>query len=196
MSYQHDYDAAHRATLDDWRRTQSEARLTRFVARQPRVFNKPGPLHPQVQAWADRYAAGEPGNLILVGNIGVGKSWHLWAIGRYLITRHHWRGSFEVATAYAMQRAIALPLDEDRMRTWLKASLLGLDDLGAQRISDWDQGHLAGLANDRSEDERPIMLTSNELDLTKLLDDRTASRLRENATIVKMAGQDRRKARQ
>lgn len=191
----HDHDANDRAALDDWRRAQSEARLARFVAKQPRAFGKPGRLHPQVQAWADRYAAGEPGNLILVGPVGVGKSWHLWAVARYLVTAHHWRGSFEVATAYSMQRAIAPPLDEDRIDGWITADLLGWDDLGAQRISEWDQGHLAGLANDRSEDQRPILLTSNELDLAALLDERTASRVRDNATIVLLDGDDRRKLR-
>lgn len=196
MTYQHDYDAAARATLNDWRRVQSEDRLARFVAKQPRAFNKPGPFDPRVQEWADRYAAGEPGNLILIGPVGVGKTWHLWAIARYLITAHHWRGSFEVATAYTVQRAIAPPLDEGLVSTWIRADLLALDDLGAQRISEWDAGHLAGVVNDRSEDEKPILLTSNEMDLTKLLDERTASRIRENATIVQMDGEDRRKARQ
>lgn len=191
----HDHDANDQAARDHWARTQADARLARFVAKQPRVFNQPGPLHSHVQAWADRYAAGEPGNLILVGPVGVGKSWHLWALARHLITAHHWRGRFEVATAYTVQRAIAPPLDEDLAGRWISADLLALDDLGAQRISEWDEGHLAGIVNDRSEDQKPTLLTSNELDLAALLDERTASRIRENATVVLLDGDDRRKLR-
>lgn len=191
----HDYAADDRAAAHAWRAEQSAARLARFEAKQPRAFAKPGNLHPDIAAWCDRYAAGEPGNLVLIGGIGVGKTWSLWAAARHLITNHHWRGRFESATAYAFQRAVAPPLDDDQVHRWLGADLLALDDLGAQRVSEWDAGHLAGIINDRSERERPFIVTSNDGDLATILGPRSASRTRENTTVIVMTGDDLRKAR-
>ncbi|TMZ66965.1 hypothetical protein EMG21_28780 [Klebsiella pneumoniae] len=86
-------------------------------------------------------------------------------------------------------------MDEQQIRRWATADLLALDDLGAQRVSEWDAGHLAGIINERSEHETPFIVTSNDGDLAPILGERSASRTRENTTVVVMTGTDRRELR-
>lgn len=192
----HDYEAADRAALQAWRADQARERLARLYEQRPPAFDQPGQLHPDIASWCDRYAAGERGPLVLIGGIGVGKSWSTWAAAEYLITRHHWKGGFAFARAYDFQRAAAPPVDDALLHTWKRVDLLALDDLGAQRVTDWDAGHLAGIINDRTEYRRPFIITSNDGDLKTILGPRSASRSRDNATVVHMSGTDLRKARQ
>ncbi|WP_160051186.1 ATP-binding protein [Nocardiopsis sp. FR26] len=194
----HDYEHDRRAKLADWENTKAANRLALWEnTKQPKAFAKPGTLHPDIAAWCDRFAAGETGNLIIAGGIGVGKTWNLWAIGRYLITRHHWFGRMEVATAYDFHVATeGFKADRDQLNVWSSAHLLGLDDVGAQTVNERTKEHYAGVINTLSEDERPIIATTNEEKLAPFVGDRAASRLRENATFVTITGYDRRKARQ
>lgn len=72
--------------------------------------------------------------------------------------------------------------------------LLHIDDFGAEKRSDWVLEQLYALVNERYEDERSIMLTTN-LTLDKLEDQigvRTVSRLTETCEQVPLFGVDRR----
>jgi DNA replication protein DnaC len=72
--------------------------------------------------------------------------------------------------------------------------LLHIDDFGAEKRSDWVLEQLYSLVNERYEDERSIMLTTN-LTVDKLEDqigDRTVSRLTETCEQVPLFGADRR----
>lgn len=72
--------------------------------------------------------------------------------------------------------------------------LLHIDDFGAEKRSDWVLEQLYALVNERYEDERSIMLTTN-LTLDKLEDQigkRTVSRLTETCEQVPLFGADRR----
>jgi DNA replication protein DnaC len=72
--------------------------------------------------------------------------------------------------------------------------VLYLDDLGAEKASDWVRSTLYLLINRRYENERRTVISSNlSLDqLADQLDDRIASRISEMCKIVKIAGSDRR----
>jgi DNA replication protein DnaC len=75
-------------------------------------------------------------------------------------------------------------------------ALLVLDDLGAEKPSEWVEERLYCIVNDRYENELPLIATSN-LSLTQLaqrIGARTASRLREMCDAYKLDGSDRRNA--
>jgi DNA replication protein DnaC len=76
----------------------------------------------------------------------------------------------------------------------ISVDLLHIDDFGAEKRSDWVLEQLYSLVNERYEDERSIMLTTN-LYVDKLeeqIGPRTVSRLTETCEQVALFGADRR----
>lgn len=189
----YDYDAARQAASELWLREQIQARLERFYAERPPVFAAPGLLNGDVADWVKRFLAGEAAGLILVGNVGVGKSWSVWKIKESLI-RAGWLRPVEIRAAHELKRITAPPVDEDELELLREASLLALDDIGSIRVSDWDADNLMALVDDRWKHRRPTVITSNNPKLRDLLGERVASRLAGGATVVKMTGDDQRRA--
>ena len=75
--------------------------------------------------------------------------------------------------------------------------LLVLDDLGAEKPSDWVRERLYTIINRRYEHCRPTIVTSNlTIDqLAKQVGSRVASRLCELCEVVELQGTDRRKTK-
>ena len=187
-------DAEHRAearALAAQERTQHRLRL--LQGRRPAAFATPGDLHPQVNRWLDAYRAGHHGSLILVGTIGSGKTWTLWKLAETLISSG-WTGRFDIAATHEVKTAASLPIDRAQLRAWAGADLFALDEVGAQRVNDWDADALSVLLDTRWQHRRPTLVTTNEADLKSILGDRTASRLADGATLVRFTGPDRRRS--
>jgi DNA replication protein DnaC len=73
--------------------------------------------------------------------------------------------------------------------------LLHVDDVGAERTSDWVMEQLYSIVNARYEDERSVIITTN-LERDELADqirERTVSRLEEMCTLVPLYGEDARR---
>jgi DNA replication protein DnaC len=73
--------------------------------------------------------------------------------------------------------------------------LLHIDDVGAERTTDWVLEELYSIVNARYEDERSMVITTNILDREALCDqisERTVSRLTEMCDEVPLIGHDRR----
>jgi DNA replication protein DnaC len=73
--------------------------------------------------------------------------------------------------------------------------LLHVDDVGAERTSDWVLEQLYAIVNARYEDERAVIITTN-LERDELVDqirERTVSRLEEMCTLVPLYGEDARR---
>jgi DNA replication protein DnaC len=73
--------------------------------------------------------------------------------------------------------------------------LLHIDDVGAERTTDWVLEELYSIVNGRYEDERSIMLTTNISDLDELREQigaRTVSRLTEMCDQLPILGHDHR----
>jgi DNA replication protein DnaC len=176
-------------------------RLERYLVRRPARFSAPGDLHPDLLAWAERFLAGDPGNLVITGSTGVGKSWSAWRLGEEILRRGY-AGRVEVTRAYQFKRLATPPADFGEIDRLTSAGLLALDDIGAVRVSDWDADHLYGAIDDRSEAMRPTIITTNAMAkreegrtlLQTLLGDRVASRIAQDATIVILDGSDRRRS--
>jgi DNA replication protein DnaC len=73
--------------------------------------------------------------------------------------------------------------------------LLHVDDVGAEKTSDWVLEQLYAIVNARYEEERSIVLTTNlERDaLAAQITERTVSRLEEMCTLVPLYGEDARR---
>lgn len=194
-------DAAAEAEL---RAERAQMRLERYLGRRPARFAAPGALHPDLDAWAWRFAEGAPGgrgNLVITGPVGTGKTWSVWRIGEELL-RHGYPGRIEVTSAYRIKRLATPPADFAEIDRLTDADLLVLDDLGAVRISDWDADHLYGVIDARSEAMRPTVITANATAqreegqslLQALLGDRVASRIAEEVAVVVLDGEDRRRS--
>lgn len=80
-------------------------------------------------------------------------------------------------------------LDSSRLR---KYDILALDDLGAEKITDWTLGILSGIINYWYENMKQIVVTSNLSikDLSKVFDQRIASRLTQMCKVVKTGSKD------
>jgi DNA replication protein DnaC len=73
--------------------------------------------------------------------------------------------------------------------------LLHVDDVGAEKTSDWVLEQLYAIVNARYEEERSVVITTNlERDaLATQINERTVSRLEEMCTLVPLYGEDARK---
>lgn len=196
MTHFDPYDdaALHAEALAEVRRDSAAHALRVLLDRRPPAFADDGQLHPQVRAWTDRVLQGDARQLVLIGPVGTGKTWSLWKAAETLV-RRGWRGRFELATSYELKEATDRPVDREQLRIWAEADLLAIDDLGAQRLNDWDADAIGALIDRRWQRRRPILVASNVADLRGLLGERAASRLADGATIVTFTGEDRRRGR-
>jgi DNA replication protein DnaC len=73
--------------------------------------------------------------------------------------------------------------------------LLHVDDVGAERTSDWVLEQLYAIVNARYEDERSVIITTNleRPELVEQIRERTVSRLEEMCTLVPLYGEDARR---
>lgn len=82
-----------------------------------------------------------------------------------------------------------------RIRDCQNAKLLVIDDLGAEKPSEWTQERFYSIIDERYAEQLPLMVTSN-LPPSKLagwVGERAASRLAEMCQVVAMTGNDRRR---
>ena len=82
-----------------------------------------------------------------------------------------------------------------RVRDCQKASLLVIDDIGAEKASEWTAERLYTIVDHRYANCLPLLVTSNlpPAKLTEQTGERTASRLAEMCQVVPMTGTDRRR---
>lgn len=165
-----------------------------FERIRPIEFAEPGDLDPRIIPWAKAFmTTGRARALIIVGTIGAGKTWTLWKLVESLISQG-WRGRWDIVSSYDLKEATDRPVDHDLIAKWRRTDLLAIDDIGAQRINDWDMEALHKLIDARRQHQKATVITSNTGDLRPLLGERVASRLAGGATAVVFANNDRRRA--
>lgn len=180
----------------EWRAERRDRRLALYDARVPPAHRRPGDLHPEVAAWAKGLAGGEPRNLALVGGVGVGKTWHAWRAPRAAL-EEGWDGRVDFAGPGDLRARIAPRADQSHHQAiagMQAAGLLVLDDVGANRASDWWLESLHAVVDHRWSHELPTLVTSNVADLRGELGERIASRLAQRLVLVTLTGPDRRRA--
>lgn len=180
--------------LAAWRRARADALCDREF---PRRYVTARADSPKVLAWAAQYLANprEARSLLLAGPVGTGKTYQAFGALRIAAAKARtWE-----ATTYADFAAALRPGGRDPegdLRRFRTCELLLLDDLGAAKSSEWVEEVGYRLINDRYQDMRPAVFTTN-LPLSELregLGDRIASRLVETCDIVTLTGPDRRRA--
>lgn len=178
----------------EWVNGRIAARLKAVRDRRPAQLRDAGTLNAELAAWADRLIAGQVGNLVIIGTVGVGKTWSVWEMLDRVVGGG-WPGSWDIASAADWQDTISLPVDRERLRDWREKGFLALDDVDAMRVNDWALECLTGVIDDRWAHGRPTVLASNSGKFSESFGPRITSRLRDNATVVKMTGPDRRAGR-
>ncbi len=133
------------------------------------------------------------GGLFIYGSVGTGKTHILAAIAR--------RASIYKAIAVPNLMLVLRESFKSEHSTesviiekYARANLLLLDDLGAEKSTEYAIQSLYLIIDRRWREDKPTIITSN-LNLTELagkLDDRIASRIAGMCEVVKLTGKDRR----
>lgn len=178
-----DAAAAERAERDrerDRERTERtrNANRERSAAQVPVRYRDAVADHPAVRAWVEAACAGSTDGLILNGPVGVGKTWQAYGAWSEVAQR---TGCSAVAIAVpdlldALRPGRPGTVDYDGVEG---CRLLLLDDLTAERATDWTGEVLYRLIDARWRHMRPTVVTCNAPGrrLREQLGDRVASRL-------------------
>jgi len=176
----------------EWAAEQKAFRLEAWRNRIPAAMRTPGTLDPRIADWARTLTHRTPANLLLVGPVGVGKTWSCWHAVTAAIDAG-WDGAAALYGAYEWRSLTAPPVNELDLKDAARSSLLILDDPGAMRLGAWELEHMYGVIDYRWNHARPTVITSNVPDLRAMLGERIASRLASNVTVVALDGPDRRR---
>ncbi len=150
----------------------------------------------------DKGLAGYPGSLLFSGKTGCGKTHLAVAIVRELVKRNAvYRVRFITAPEFLLEIRATFKsgdgvTESDILDKYSKCELLILDDLGAEKVSDFTIQSLYLVIDRRNRDLRPTIVTTN-LTLEEIetqIDARMASRLAD-MKVVKLTMPDYRKKR-
>ncbi|GAA2861267.1 ATP-binding protein [Nonomuraea rubra] len=192
---------------DEYKRWQLEQAVRGYV---PPRFQAEIPIPEEVRAWAK--AGRRAGGLYLTGPVGTGKT-HLgftalaeWCRNTETVpraARYDTWDTIRFGPTVHTVRATAL-LDQLRpgvndarlvVEDCQNARLLFIDDIGAEKPSEWTQEKLYEVIDERYSRCLPLIVTSNlpPRSLAEHVGERSASRLAEMCTLVPLTGPDRRR---
>lgn len=157
-------------------------------------------------AYARRVVESFPGadfGLLLTGPCGVGKTHLAVAVLRELVETRGARGLF-AEVGDLLRRLVETYDRRSQTPSWevlqpaLEADVLLLDDLGATRITPWMQDTIGLIINERYNEERLTLITTNrpvdssgdQESLADRIGERLASRLAEMCVTVRLDGED------
>lgn len=176
----------------------------------PRRHRKPVKLPAEVAAWVERGLDAD--GLYLTGPLGAGKTCMAYAAAaRWCLatgtvpTAGGWSGddrwtgpTVEPVRATALFDELRPGADGVRRRIvdLQRAKLLILDDVGAEKPSEWTVEKLYEIVDERYAQTRPLIVTSNvpPAQLTPHVGARVASRFAEICDVVALTGPDLRRA--
>ena len=144
-------------------------------------------------AWEQNREAGR--GLYLCGKVGTGKTHLAAGMARALIEERHVPTFFHTAPELLDRLRPSGSEDGEVWASWaMNAELLVLDDLGAEKATQWTIERLFVLVNHRYRRSLPTVYTSNlgPRALAEHLGDRIASRVVETSEFVLMDGPDHR----
>lgn len=176
--------------------------------RVPPTFKHAVTTIPEIRAWVAELVQRAAGNgpaahttsgrsILLVGPVGTGKTHQCYGIIRALAVSGVYC-PWELATAadiYARLRPRSGIDSDDEFNRLARRPLLVIDDIGANKPSEWTEEVNHRLINHRYEWQRPTVFTSNlpPADLRAALGNRVSSRIAGMATHIVIGGPDRRR---
>jgi len=195
----------------EWRQSLERKRLMEETHLSPRFRTRtferfrPTPDTRRALDLCRRWAAAYPGGpaadgvgIALVGPVGTGKTHLAAAVVNALVERGHYPLFVSVPDLIARFRAgIESGTAERQLLLAKSAEVLVLDDLGAERVTDWAAEQLYRLINARYEALQPTIVTTNlePSELAEHLGERAVSRLLEMCRWVRVDGDDWRKTK-
>lgn len=135
-------------------------------------------------------------NLVLLGPVGTGKT-HAAVAALKLANEAGYSIAFSPVVELLDELRPGRDVDSGERLRWLtEVRVLLLDDLGAEKSTEWTHERLYALVNRRWLECRPTIVTSNltSEQLAESVDARLYSRLSDGAIAYRMAGADRRRA--
>lgn len=141
-----------------------------------------------VEGWLDTPSR----TLLLVGNVGTGKTHAAYAVLRDAATRGVWAADSTVSGLLKALRPGADPSPLPRRAE--RAELFLFDDLAAERATEWAAEQVGEIVDVRYRERRRQIVTTNanREQLATRLGERVVSRLLHSATVVRFDGPDRR----
>ncbi|BBB01036.1 putative DNA replication protein [Actinacidiphila reveromycinica] len=187
-------------------RQRVQVAVNRWTTAVPYRYQDAAATHPDITAWADRATADwrSAGFLVLTGSFGTGKTHQAYGALRRIAEAGPDRFEMIAITAPDMY-GLLRPGGSDRgheaeLKRLCRIPLLLLDDLGTEKISEWTEEATYRLLNERYNECRPLIVTSNfptrsddGEDLSDRLGGRIASRLSQLTTVVVLDGPDLRR---
>jgi DNA replication protein DnaC len=137
--------------------------------------------------------------LWLMGDVGTGKTTLAMLVSKAAIDAGRSVAIYSLPRLLAVLRE-AIDSEDGLLRIvddLSRVDLLHLDDLGAERATDWVLEQLYAIVNARYEDQRSVIITTNlERDeLADQINERTVSRLEEMCEVLPLWGADARQQR-
>jgi DNA replication protein DnaC len=178
---------------DEEIRQESRARRAEILLRRlPSCYREAALSSSQALSWVNGYLAGQRKSLVILGPTGTGKTYLAAAIARKLLVQHTVPVTYVTVADFleAMRPGSAEP----DMALFSLIPVLILDDLGAEKMTDWGAEQLYKLAHHRSHNGMPVIVTSNlpGAAIKANYEDRTVQRLFGGADLITLSGASRR----
>lgn len=167
----------------EWRERKAEIMLGRLDY----VYRSAKTRHPESAQWLADYVSGNRHGYVLLGDPGCGKTWEAAALARTLMVEH--TVPVTVVNASTLMEALKPNRDgSSDLGQFQVAPVLVLDDLGAERATDWALGQMYLLAEYRNVRRLPTIITSNlsGAALRERYTDRIIDRLIQNSSLLVM----------
>lgn len=198
-----DTDFRAKAALDHWMRVcpvryhdATRESLAELLDDEAAPF--PRAVHDEVMAWIE--ADPPPGNVVITGDPGVGKSWLAAVMCMATAELYAWHNEYVglarmfIEDNQSMGRVGGL----GSLDRYVRAHLLVIDDVGSgrQALTESQEERLYVVVNERWEAKRPTIVTTNltQLDLFEYLGVRIAERIKHGAIGLKLVGKSRRES--
>lgn len=176
-------------------RCEERAAIAAQLGMIPERFAGAQPDHPQILDWALGFIQGASTSLVVLGDVGVGKTHQVWGAWARIVADRPQTSlvAWRVSSLLAELRFAGFA-GLETVRGAQNADLLLLDDLGVARASDWSFEQLNEILDERYQCRRPTIVTSNLsfAELAERVGQRFVSRLAESARVVVLEGPDRR----